>query len=141
MRRLSFFLALAVALPGSAESLSQSLPDGVPDGRALGWERVTGEIETSAERVNYEFYVNPARGAIYETVRYLVAPLPAAGQPPTEKLIWNARPGMGEKPHCFVLELRRWRTLETGTPEYGAEMGTAIHVFGPHRRARLAERE
>jgi hypothetical protein len=130
-RALSALLLLAT----SAAPLSSSLPRGVPDGAALGWERITGDVATDVEGAAYEFYVNPGRGAIYEVVRYSFN---RAGRAESEKLVWNRQPSAGLGPACFAHESDgSWRQLRNGTPEYRGEMATAMRVYALHRRVRL----
>ncbi len=120
-----------------AEGLSVSIPPGVPDGAALRWERVTGDVATAAEAAQYEFYVNPARQAIYEVVRYRVT---REGRSESEKVVWNRHPTGGQGPACFSHELNGgWRALKHGSDEYRSELATATRVYGLHRRARRSE--
>ncbi|HET7294710.1 MAG TPA: hypothetical protein VFM88_19970 [Vicinamibacteria bacterium] len=134
-RRVAALVLLVAPLGGA--TLSGSLPPGVPDGAALGWERVTGDVAASDEAAVYEFYVNPARAAIYEVVRYRFT---GAGRAEVEKLIWNRYPSDGVGPLCYAHEADgSWRRLANGSPEYRGEMATAMRVYGLHRRARLGE--
>jgi hypothetical protein len=127
-------LVLFLATPLGAASLGVSLPEGVPDGAALGWERVTGDVATAEEGAAYEFYVNPARNGIYEVVRYRFT---RAGRTENEKLVWNRLP-KGEGPSCFSHEADgSWRRLPADSKEYRDEMLTAIRVYAMHRRVRL----
>lgn len=137
-------LAVSAGLLAAAEApLALRIPAGVPDGAALGWEKVSGEVETRTERVRYEFYVNPVRAAIYEVARYRMVRLSEREGGPhasaeTEKLVWNARPGTGQVPLCFALQGDGvWKALLPGTAAYRGEMGTAMQVFGLHRSAIL----
>lgn len=149
-RLLVFGLVVgAVLRPVSAlraAEFSSQLPSGVPTAEALGrWPKITGDVDTPSARVSYLFYVNPLRQALYEVTRYRVTRLSrdAAGNPQqhreTEKLLWNAHPGTGELLRCYELrEPGGWVQLEKGTPEYRAEMITAIQVYGLHRAATQA---
>jgi hypothetical protein len=134
MPRRALLALLAIASPAVAATLSASLPPGVPDGAALGWEHVTGDVVAHGEGAIYEFYVNPARGAIYEVVRYR---LTRGGHTEEEKLVWNRLP-RGKGPTCFTHESNgTWRQLHDGSQEYKDEMTTTIRVYMLHRRARL----
>lgn len=132
--------ALAIVLlvaPLGGATLSGSLPPGVPDGATLRWERITGDVATDEEGAVYEFYVNPARGAIYEVVRYQFT---RNGRAEGEKLVWNHHPGDGQGPVCFAHEANgSWRRLLNRSREYQDEMMTAMRVYALHRQARLAE--
>jgi len=149
-RPLLLVLALGVAFRLAsglrAAEFSIELPSGVPTAAVLAkWEKITGDVEASGERVSYVFYVNPLRQALYEVTRYRITRLStgADGKPQrqheTEKLLWNAHPGTGERLRCYELrEPGGWVQLGQGTPEYRAEMMTAIHVYGLHREASQA---
>ena len=146
-RLLLIGLALGLALePASvlrAVELSIELPSGVPTAAVLAqWQKITGDVDTPSERVSYALYVNPLRQALYEVTRYRVTRLSTGAdgkpqqRPETEKLLWNAHPGSGELLRCYELrEPGGWVQLARGTPEYKAEMMTAIHVYGLHRAA------
>jgi hypothetical protein len=125
---------------GFAAELSLALPAEIPSrATLLGWERITGEIETADELVVYELYVNPRRQQIYEVTHYRVTHLAreqgqVARRAETEKLVWHANPGK-ESPRCFELTAEGgWKRLAHGSPEYRWEMGMAMHVYGLHRR-------
>jgi hypothetical protein len=127
-------LALSVVAP-AGEPLSLTWPSGVPDGQALGWEKITGEIDTLTESLVYTFYVNPARPAIYELAQYRFVQVDGATRTPSsEKIVWNKYPSGGKGPQCYALEAGAWRTLERGSDEYRSEMGMTMHVYGVHRR-------
>jgi hypothetical protein len=132
----SFALVVMLALPALAnDPLSVGLPSGVPDGKRLGWEVVSGAIDTATESLVYTFYVNPARQAIYEVARYRFVKVDGTTRTPsTEKLVWNQSPSGGRGPQCYALEAGAWRTLERGSEEYRSEMGMMMHVYGVHRQ-------
>jgi hypothetical protein len=141
-RLLSLALVLVLIHPASAAGpLAARLPPGVPDGEALGWEKISGEVETEDENVTYTFYVNPAREAIYELTRYRVTRFSLkngrrAAEPESEKFVWHAHPGTGQVPLCFALGSDgAWRALLPATSEYRSEMATTIQVYGLHRQA------
>ena len=80
---------------------------GVPDGAQLGWEKITGEVETATESLVYTFFVNPARPAIYELAQYRFVRVEGQRRTPlTEKFVWNKYPSGGKGPQCFALEAR-----------------------------------
>lgn len=147
MKRL-LAVALGLGLAGAtllAAPLTSRIPAGVPDGEALGWEKITGDVETATERVVYTFYVNPARGAIYELTRYRMTRFVVKDgrrtlAPETEKFVWHAHPGTGQVPLCFALGPEgRWKVVLPGTPEYQWEMRTAMQVYGLHRQATVPQ--
>lgn len=140
-RLLPIALVLALGGPlGAAGLFATRLPPGVPDGDALGWEKITGDVETETERVTYAFYVNPAREAIYELTRYRMTRFTLrfghrTAETESEKLIWHAHPGTGQVPLCFALgKDGAWRALLPPTPEYRSEMGTTMQVYSLHRK-------
>jgi hypothetical protein len=133
-----FMLALGASPTG--EGLSLSWPGGVPDAQSLGWQAISGATETPSAALLYTFYVNPARGAIYELARYRYVKVDGVTRiPSTEKLVWNQYPSQGKGPQCYALEASVWRTLERGSDEYRSEMLTTIYVYGAHRH-RLEQR-
>ena len=143
-RRSGFAIALcALLLPltlSAAEPrLSATFPAGVPDAARLGWEKITGEVDTATESLVYTFFVNPARPAIYELAQYRFVRVDGLSRTRfTEMLVWNKYPTGGKGPHCFELEgSGQWRALERGSDEYRSEMGMTMHVYDVHRRVAL----
>ena len=136
MRLPACVVLVVLAMPALASGpLSVDVPSGVPDGKRLGWEQVTGAVDTATESLVYTFYVNPARQAIYEVARYRFVKVAGATRTPyTEKLVWNQYPSGGRGPQCYALEGGTWRTLERGSEEYRSEMGMMMHVYGVHRQ-------
>jgi hypothetical protein len=138
---LAAILALFGLLGGArATPFAGPLPIGVPDGDALGWQRIDGDVTTAKARVVYALFVNPARDAIYEVARYQVTWLAsgdAAANRQTEKLLWNEPRSAGGPPRCFAREGDAWRVLAPDSEEYRTEMGTAMQVYGLHRSVRL----
>jgi hypothetical protein len=143
-RRSALAIALS-ALPApltlfAAEPrLSATPPFGVPDGVQLGWEKITGEVDTATESLVYSLFVNPARPAIYELAQYRFVRLEGQTRTRlTEKFVWNKYPSGGKGPQCFALETSgQWRMLERGSDEYRSEMGMTMHVYGVHRQLAL----
>ena len=138
-RVAGFVVIVMLRASGAAHGaeLSATLPPGVPSFATLGtWQKIDGKIETATATVHYEFYVNPRREALYEVTRYRVTQLSRGPDgsprrvPATEKFLWNAHPGTGERLWCF--ELRRpggWTRLDTHSREYQEEMRTAVYVY------------
>jgi hypothetical protein len=145
-------LLLALAVPAAASGpdaepvFAPSLPDGV--GSLAGWEIVAGDFESKDARGSYRFYVNPARGALYQLMRYRVELRGPAGaaQPDrggAERVAFVRRPGVREPMACWERQpagsTPAWRELAAGTAEYNAEMGVLIQVLAVHRAARAAQ--
>ena len=97
VRPLEVFAAAILAVttaPFAAAQFSKKVPMAIPS--VQDWERITGDqtFESPRVAVQYEFYVNPARPAAYEVVRYRVTDLGPVRQgksryPTTEKLQWD----------------------------------------------------
>jgi hypothetical protein len=134
------FSAFVAAQPDAGDDV----PAGTPTRAAMaGWTRVSGDVETASMRVIYEFYVRPERGGLYTITRYRVtrkadAATGAGASDESEKYIWNE--AFGRPLRCFAREKNGWRALEHATPEYQAEMLTAISVYALHRQATLPRR-
>jgi hypothetical protein len=119
------------------------LPEGVGD--VTGWQSVTGDFETEAARGAYRFYVNPARAAMYQLMRYRVELLGPAGAPrrtDAERVAFVRRPGVREPIACWEKQPEgaspAWREIAAGTEEYRVEMGVLMQVLAVHRAARAA---
>lgn len=151
MRRLllAYSLLLASARPFAGDDLSTDLPAAIPD--MSGWEVVTGEIDNARMQANYRFYVNPEREALYQVIHYrvrLFGPTAEAGRryPPTEKLVWNEKPGRAHL-RCFERVPAgsgrgvRWAERAHGTPDYLDEMGMVVQILALHRQARLGQEQ
>jgi hypothetical protein len=135
--------ALLLALAGvaaAAPRLGDDLPPGSPSRATLaGWERIQGQVETAAAHVSYEFYIEPSRGALYTVTRYRRG-LKGDGDGlrlESEKYVWNV--GRNHRLRCFArTDDGGWRTLESDSDEYRAEMLTAMSIYGLHREATRA---
>ncbi len=121
-----------------------SVPVAIPS--VEGWERIAGDLELAGPRVavQYEFYVNPARPAIYEVVRYRVTdlgPVPE-GQgaliPPPRSCSGTAdgrdlrrfecvQSGAGET-GCA------WHEMEKGGADYLREVPVLLWLYGAHNK-------
>jgi hypothetical protein len=118
-----------------------------------GWERITGDLELEKPRVavQYEFYVNPARPAIYEVVRYRVtergrrrsgdgAVVPGAKDPyPTsEKLQWDRDGRDLRRFECVAAQDGAdcvWQEMEKGGDDYLREVPVLLWLYDAHNRA------
>jgi hypothetical protein len=137
-------LVLALQPRPVHDAFTTTLPAGVPDGH--GWEKIAGNLELDSPRlrVQYEFYVNPARPALYELVRYRVT-LPdgspdARDYPPVEKLQWHAHTQLLRRFECDpALDASapcRWRELARDSGEYKREVLVVLWLYGLHQRER-----
>jgi hypothetical protein len=114
-------------------------------GDVSGWEEVSGEFALPNATGRYCFYVNPRFLALYQVMRYRVsfaADGPAAPVP-SEKVVWNRRPGervpLVVWERIFEGEPTGWRVMTAGSPEYQTEMGRLMSVLAAHRTARVQE--
>ncbi|HET7747620.1 MAG TPA: hypothetical protein VFM29_09995 [Vicinamibacteria bacterium] len=151
-------LILVGASPAIAPRLGVSLP---PDLPALDdYERITGELEVASPHtlVQYEFFVNPRRQALYEVVRYRVTPLGTAANGPrvTEKLQWDRGPRDLRRYECVpaladrpaTAAARRaatrdgctWQEMPKDSSGYFEQTATLMWLYGLHRRV-VMERE
>jgi hypothetical protein len=146
--------ALALLLTGAGRLFAQesgiafspTLPERIGD--VSGWEIVSGDFETAQIRGGYRLYVNPARPALYQLMRYRIDRLPAA--PPevdprlgVERVAFIRHPGVRE-PMLYWRKQPRgvvpaWHEVPHGTREYQDEMGLLMRVLAVHRGAREAQ--
>lgn len=111
-----------------------------------GFEVLGGELVSPRLKAGYRFYVDPARGALFTVMRYRVRP-GGSGDSPTEKFVWNERPGQRAPLRCFewveAMDGGAWRELGAGGAEYEGEMATLRLVLAEQNRAyrRQVERE
>jgi hypothetical protein len=133
----------ALGQDGTA-TFAATLPAAVGD--VSRWQLVIGSIETQTERGSYMLYVNPARGALYQLMRYRVELL--GSKSPEEKqrgvaerVAFIARPGFPEPMLCWERlggAAPAWREIAAGTGEYVLEMNVLIRVLVAQRAARAA---
>ena len=116
-------------------------------GDVSSWTVVSGSFETDAQRGSYRLYVNPARSALYQLMRYQVE-LRTPESPEerrrgtAERVAFIPRPGVPEPMLCWERLARAepaWHEVAAGTPEYVLEMNVLMRVLGAHRAARLSE--
>jgi hypothetical protein len=112
------------------------------------WLIVTGDFDTHHARGAYRLYVNPARRAMYQLMRYRVELLgsrsgEAARRGAAERVAFVRRPGVAEP---LLLWKRSapgvtpaWREVAAGSDEYRMELGVLMSVLAAHRAARAAE--
>ena len=146
MRCLKAFAALILAVtatPLAVAQFSTDVPMSVPS--VEGWERITGDLEFDVPRVavQYEFYVNPARPASYEVVRYRVTDLGPVRKgrlryATTEKLQWD-RDGRDVRRFECVQRTAggsgcAWREMEKGGADYLREVPVLLWLYDAHHR-------
>jgi hypothetical protein len=148
---LALLAAVVLGVPrataqDAGPAFASSLPDGVGD--VSGWELVTGEFETATARGSYRFYVNPARRAMYQLMRYrvdILEPWPAVRERrgDAERVAFVRLPGSRE-PMLFWARGSagtdpEWRAIASDKDEYRAELGVLMAVLGVHRAARASQ--
>ncbi len=135
-----------VATPLAVAHFARNVPTVVPS--VEGWERIAGDFEFQKPRVavQYEFYVNPARPAIYEVVRYRVTDLapPPEGStgkvpyPATEKLQWDRDGRDLRRFECVGGKAETncvWQEMEKGGHDYVREVPVLLWLYDTHNRA------
>ncbi|HEY7921547.1 MAG: hypothetical protein ACHP85_23175 [Burkholderiales bacterium] len=133
----------ALGQDGTAR-FAATLPAAVGD--VSRWQLETGSFETQNERGSYMLYVNPARSALYQLMRYRVELLgsrsPQEQQRAVgERLAFIARPGVQEPMLCWERlggAAPAWREIAAGTGEYVLEMNVLMRVLVAQRAARTA---
>ena len=139
---LSLLLLAVLPLPPSAP-FTAPLPEEMPP--LDSWEKIAGDavVGDPRLRVQYEFYVNPERPAIYELIRYRVSRADGsttADHPGREKVQWHAgfndfrrfecaAPGPGGGSACD------WRRMRQGSDEFLREVPTILWLYGVHRQS------
>jgi hypothetical protein len=120
-----------------------TLPAAVGD--VSDWEVITGDFETAQMRGSYRLYVNPARLAMYQLMRYQVELLGQARdayrRTDGERVAFIQRPGIAEPLMLWARDATgigtAWRAIAPDRSEYKAEMGILMQVLGSHRAARI----
>lgn len=136
----------ATSPPGQDDTatFAATLPGAVGD--VSRWQQVIGSFETQTERGSYMLYVNPARSALYQLMRYRVE-LRSSKSPQeqqrgvAERVAFIARPGVREPMLCWERlagAAPAWREIAAGTGEYVLEMNVLMRVLVAHRAARPA---
>ena len=143
LKSIAVTLLALTATPLAVAHFAETVPDVVPS--VTGWERITGDVELQKQRVKvqYEFYVNPERPAIYEVVRYRVTELDPqrktqGGSPTTERLQWD-RDGRDLRRFECVGQASGaecvWQEMEKGGDEYVRQVPLLISLYGEHHKA------
>ena len=122
----------------SKSPLTVELPEGVPGPDArVGWEVVTGEINRERDGVVYALFVNPRYDGIYQITQFRIwSRADGKVSQETEKLLWNAQPGVRTPLHLYAREGTTWQRIPPGTPPYDREIIHAINLYNQHRQAR-----
>jgi hypothetical protein len=124
-------------------AFAPTLPAGVGD--VSRWEVVAGDFETARMRGSYRFYVNPARLAMYQLMRYRVELLghPEDNEPrrPSgERVAFVRNPGTPEPILIWARNATgagpEWRPIAAHTDEYKVEVAVLMGVLAVHRAAR-----
>jgi hypothetical protein len=107
-------------------------------GGFAGFEMLGGELASPRLKAGYRFYVDPRRAALFTVMRYRLRPSEHA-ESPTEKFVWNERPGERAPLRCFEwVEAMRggaWREMPAGGAAYQSEMSTLLLVLAEQNRA------
>ena len=142
LKSIAVTLLALTATPLAVAHFAETVPEVVPS--VTGWERITGDVELQQPRVmvQYEFYVNPQRPAIYEVVRYRVTELDPRRKtkgryPTTERLQWD-RDGRDLRRFECVGQASAacvWQEMTKGGDEYIRQVPLLISLFDAHNRA------
>jgi len=148
----AFVLVLASAGQGGARAagpvFSPTLPAGIGD--ISGWQIVTGDFETAEIRGGYRLYVNPAKPALYQLMRYRIDRQPGAPEQSdrrlgAERVAFIRNPGVREPMVYWERQpagvVPQWREIAPGTREYIDEMGLLMRVLAVHRSARNTQEQ
>ena len=146
LKALAVAVLALTATPLAIAQFSKSVPAAIPSVR--GWERITGDLAFTKPpvEVQYEFYVNPARPAIYELVRYRVTDLgpvskDRARYPTTEKLQWDRDGRDLRRFECVPAKEGgasgcAWHEMEKGGADYAREVLVLLWLYNAHNQAR-----
>jgi hypothetical protein len=103
-----------------------------------------GELASPRLNAGYRFYVDPARAALFTVMRYRLRATGSEGAP-TEKFVWNERPGQRFPLRCFewveATSGGAWREMAPGSVAYSSEMRTLGLVLAEQNRAYRREME
>ena len=136
MRRV-WLATLALLVGPGAGSADFAAPLPHPIVGFAAFEIFEGELASPRLKAGYRFYVDPARGALFTVMRYRLR-RSGGGESPTEKLVWNERPGQPVPLRCFEwVEAKAggaWRELDPGGALYAGEMTTLRLVLSEQNR-------
>jgi hypothetical protein len=143
-------VAVALLVAVGAPAAGAEEPDGfaatlpVAVGDVSSWLIVTGSFESAAAHGSYRLYVNPARSAIYQLMRYRIELVGGATElerrrGSAERVAFIPRPGAHQPMLCWERTSGAepaWRAIAPATPEYRLEMGVLMRMLAVHRAAR-----
>ena len=136
--RLALLASVALMLGPWAEAADFVAPPPEPIAGFAAFEMFGGELVSPRMKAGYRFYVDPARGALFTVMRYRVRTSGPLGWP-TEKFVWNERPGQRVPLRCFEWVESAvggaWREIAPGGPDYEGEMETLRLVLSEQNRA------
>lgn len=128
---------LAVLLASRASAADFQAPPPEPIVGLAQWEVLAGELASPRLKAGYRFYVDPRRGALFSVMRYRLRAEEGV-LAPTEKFVWNERPGDRVSLRCFEwiesTGAGSWRELGAGSPAYRQEMQTLLLVLSEQNR-------
>ena len=137
----TLLLAARAVAPDADPGYASTLPAAVGD--VSSWEVVTGDFATARMRGSYRFYVNPARRAMYQLMRYrveLLAQKEETRRSSGERVAFVEHPGTPGPMLIWVrqpsLSASGWREIVADTDEYRTEVGLIMGVLAVHRAAR-----
>ena len=138
------WLLAAALLGGGACSSSRAFSTGLPsDLPSLeGWEmnEAHGKMANPRGIIEYQLFVRPGRGAVYEVIRYRMTFANAdeglrAGLSANERLQWDLN---GRTLRRFELmpsaQGARWEELTAGSDRFTRETGVILGLLGLHRK-------
>lgn len=147
VRHLKVFAAAILAVtatPVTVVPFPERVPLAIPS--VEGWERISGDLAFEALRVDvkYEFYINPARPAVYEIVRYRVTDRDPVRRkkdryPADERLQWD-RDGRDIRRYACMADPApgagcSWQEMEKGGDDYLREVPVLLWLYGAHYQA------
>jgi hypothetical protein len=146
---LAVALLVAVGPPAAGaeepdDGFAATLPAAVGD--VSSWLVVTGSFDSATAHGSYRLYVNPARRAIYQLMRYRIELVGGAtelerGRGSAERVAFIPRPGAHEPMLCWERTSGAepaWRAIAPATPEYLLEMDVLMRMLAVHQAARQA---
>jgi hypothetical protein len=103
-----------------------------------GFQVFEGELVSPRLKAGYRFYVDPARAALFTVMRYRLRNSGPV-ESPTEKFVWNEKPGQRVPLRCFewieATSGGTWREMDLGSAAYVSEMRTLGLVLVEQNRA------
>jgi hypothetical protein len=136
--RLARIGALALLMGPWAAAAEFAAPPPQPIAGFGRFQVLGGELDQPQLKAGYRFYVDPARAALFTVMRYRLRGSGAAPSP-TEKFVWNERPGARVPLRCFewveTSDGGEWREMPSSGAAYRSEMLTLMQVLAEQNRA------